>query len=630
MKKSLFLLLLIPFLGFAQIPAGYYDGTAGLTGYALKTKLHEIISAKHYAYNYSNVTGFYATTDIDNYYEYDGTILDIYSENPVGPEAYNYTPLQITGTASAEGQGFNREHGMPQSTYYGVYPMYSDIHYLIPADAYINQRRSNYPYARNTGNNKLFSNGSKLGNSTTPGYSNLVYEPIDEFKGDVARYLLYFVTRYEGSLKSFNYQLSTSPLDGSEEKGYADWYITMLKDWAALDPVSQREIDRNNAVYAIEKNRNPFIDNPAWINMIWSVTADAIAPQAPQNLASDGVGESFVKLTWQPIADADFLGYHVFKDGNYIGFTKTTNFVADRLAPNTSYNFTVKAYDKGYLLSPESNTAAISTTGADTLAKDLMITKYIEGTTSSATNQSNTAIEIMNKTGHDINLNNYHLSIQFKGSGTTYYFSGSYMLEGKIGPGERKVIISPFANFPNYTVAEADFVTAAPPLTYTGTQYVELAYATKYLKTVSTNNHDIYYTTVDAVGFKDTSNTLGNQSLYRNTDVTDPNTTFTISEWTQHPNDYTVDLGADSVLNVVEFAKQSELFIYPNPAQNELFLKGNDLERITTAKIYDASGKLVLSENQPFKNKKSLNISKLNTGIYFLQVDGQSLKFIKK
>lgn len=619
----------MPFFSLAQIPTGYYDGTSGLTGYALKNKISQIISAKHYAYNYSDVTDFYATTDIDNIYENDGTILDIYSENPTGPDAYSYTPTQIVGTASAEGQGFNREHGMPQSTYYGVYPMYSDMNYLIPADAYINQRRSNYPYARNNGNNRLFSNGSKLGNSTTPGYSNLVYEPIDEFKGDVARYLLYFVTRYEGSLKSFNHQLSTCPLDGSEEKGYEDWYITMLKEWNTLDPVSPREINRNNAIFNIEKTRNPFIDHPEWVNMIWSETADAIAPQAPALLINNGIGESFVKLSWQQIADTDFLGYQVFQNGNYIGYTKTTNFVADRLTPNTTYNFTVRAYDKGYLQSVDSNVLSVSTVGADILAKDLMITKYIEGSTNSGSNQSNSAIEIMNKTGHDVVLNNYHLSIQFKGTGTTYYFSGSYMLEGTLAPNERKVIINPFASFPNYTVDQANFVTAAPPLTFTGTQYVELAYATKYLKTVSTNNYDIYYTTVDAIGFKDTSNTLNNQSLYRNMDVTDPRSDFTISEWTQHPNDYTVDLGTDSVLNVIEFANENQFIIYPNPAQNEIFLKGNDLQKITDVKIYDATGRLLLSEIAPFRNKKSINISKLNVGVYYLQVAGKNLKFIK-
>lgn len=631
MKKLLLLYLLVPLLSFAQIPAGYYNGTSGLSGYALKSKLHEIISVKHYAYNYSNVTGFYATTDIDNYYENDGSILDIYSENPTGADAYNYTPTQITGTASAEGQGFNREHGMPQSTYYSVYPMYSDMHYLIPTDAYINQRRSNYPYARNNGNNRVFLNGSKIGNSTTPGYSNLVYEPLDEFKGDVARYLLYFVTRYEGSLKSFNYQVSTSPLDGSEEKGYADWYITLLKEWNTLDPVSQKEIDRNNAVFGIEKTRNPFIDHPEWVNEIWSVTADNIAPQAPQNLVDNGVGASFIKLTWQASTDTDLLGYQIFQNGKYIGYTKGTTFVADRLLPSTAYNFTVKAYDKAFLQSIDSNTATITTIASDGFAKDLMITKYIEGTTNFGTSQFNNAIEIINKTGHEVILNNYHLSTQLKNTSTnSYYFSESYMLEGVIAPDERIVIINPFANFSSYNVPEAKYVTAAPPLSYTGTQYVELAYATKYLKTVSTNNHAISYTTVDALGFKGVDNTLANQSLYRNTDVINPNSTFTLAEWTQHPNDYTVDLGTNSTLNVEEILVDNPFIIYPNPVDNQLFLKGNNLNKVANVKIYEASGKLLFSENTPFKNKNYLNISKLNVGVYYLQIENKTLKFIKK
>ena len=153
--------------------------------------------------------------------------------------------------------------------------MYSDIHYLIPADAYINQKRSNYPYARNNGENITYTNGSKLGKSTTPGYTNTVYEPIDEFKGDVARYLLYFATRYEGNLNVYNYLLSTSPLDGTEEKAYEDWYITMLKDWNALDPVSQKEIDRNNGIQATQGNRNPFIDYPCLAEYLWGNSKDA-------------------------------------------------------------------------------------------------------------------------------------------------------------------------------------------------------------------------------------------------------------------------------------------------------------------------------------------------------------------
>ena len=90
--------------------------------------------------------------------------------------------------------------------------------------------------------------------------------------------------RYEGHLGNNNYLLATSPLDGNEERGFEDWYINLLKDWNALDPVSQRELDRNNAVYSIQNVRNPFIDHPEWVNMIWSEIPDAIAPQAPSNL----------------------------------------------------------------------------------------------------------------------------------------------------------------------------------------------------------------------------------------------------------------------------------------------------------------------------------------------------------
>jgi predicted extracellular nuclease len=112
-----------------------------------------------------------------------------------------------------------------------------------------------------------------------------------------------------------------------------------------------------------------------------------------------------------------------------------------------------------------------------------MITKYIEGTS------NNKAIEITNLTGHDVDLSNYFLRIQLKG--TSYYFSDAYELEGKLNSGQSIVIINPYATLSNYSISQANFITNSPPLTYTGSQYVELAYGKKYLKTVSTNNYDM-------------------------------------------------------------------------------------------------------------------------------------------
>lgn len=625
MKKLFLLFLYFPVFFYAQIPSGYYTGTEGLTGYALKSKIHEIISRQVFSYNYSQIGPMYQYTDLDKYYENDNTVLDIYSEKPNAAEAYNYDLTQNIGSASAEGQGWNKEHGMPQSTYYGIYPMYSDMHYLIPADAYINQRRSNYPYARNNGESMVYSNGSKLGRSTTPGYANTVYEPIDEFKGDVARYLLYFVTRYEGNLNNYNHLLSTSPLDGTEERGYEDWYITMLKEWNALDPVSQREIDRNNAIYAIENVRNPFIDHPEWVNVIWDESQDTVVPQTPSNLSVSSVGESFVALSWPPVSDADILGYKVYVNGTFVKNAKTNTVVVDRLLPSTSYTFTVKAYDKGYLLSNESNAVLATTLVADGFAKDLMITKYIEGTTSSSTDIYNNALEITNLTGHNVDLGNYYLNILYKGSTS---FSDAYELEGTLANGQSVVIIHPKSNFTGFSPVQARFVTNSTPLTFTGSQYIELSYGTKYLKTVSTNNYEMAYTTVDAVGYKVGSDTFGNMSLYRNHNVSDPNINFTLSEWTQYPSNYVEGLG--SFLSSVEAERPKyDVSIYPNPVENTLYVEGKDLNKIPNVQIFDITGKIILDIKNPFINNNEIDVRTLSKGLYFIKINDKSLKFLK-
>ena len=88
MKKLLFFAIL-PLVNFAQIPSGYYDGTTGLTGYALKSKVHDIISKKVYSYTYDDLKTLHGITDLDKYYENDNTLLDIYSEKPNAADAYN-------------------------------------------------------------------------------------------------------------------------------------------------------------------------------------------------------------------------------------------------------------------------------------------------------------------------------------------------------------------------------------------------------------------------------------------------------------------------------------------------------------------------------------------------------------
>lgn len=620
MKKLLFPLLLISSYFVAQIPAGYYDGTAGLTGYALKSKLHDIISAKNINWHYGDLTNYYNQTDLDKYYDHDATnttiLLDIYSEIPTGPDSYEYTTANIIGSAGSEGLGWNREHMMPQSTFYSNYPMYSDMFYVVPTDARINQLRSNYPYGI-VGSTiyYTFTNTSRIGNCAIPGvtYTGRVYEPINEFKGDVARSLLYFAVRYEGKLGTFNFNNNanpasdTNPLDGTEERSYDPAYIAMLLQWHNQDPVSQREIDRNNAVYTLQKNRNPFIDNPAWVNTIWGQTPDAAAPETPTNLAVTQNSAYFTTLSWAPSSSTDVIGYKIYQNGTLVGATKNTTFSIDHLTPSTTYNFTVKAYDNGYLLSPDSNTVSTTTMTSDIYAKDLFVSKYLEGTS------NNKGLEITNKTGHPVNLSDYRLSIQFP-SGGNYYFPDPYELEGIVQNNETFVVLHPDANFSCYTINQAKFVTAAPQMTFSGSQYLELRYKNS---------------TVDAIGVSSTNNssTLGNVSLYRKASVNQPNTSFNISEWDSYASNYCQNLGTLSASDVI--LAGNEFKIYPNPVYDHIFVNGK-VENVKSAQILDFSGKLIYSENLPFKNKKNIAVQNLTAGSYLLKLDERVYQFIKK
>ncbi|MDO3423599.1 endonuclease [Chryseobacterium sp. APV1] len=621
MKKILLPIILISSYFAAQAPAGYYDGTTGLTGYALKSKLHDIISAKNINWHYGDLTNYYNQTDLDKYYDYGPSnttiLLDMYSEIPTGPDAYEYTTANIIGSASAEGQGWNREHMMPQSTFYSNYPMYSDLFYVVPTDARINQLRSNYPYGI-VGSTiyYTFTNSSRIGNCAIPGitYTGRVYEPINEFKGDVARSLLYFAVRYEGKLGTFNFNNNanpasdTNPLDGTEERAFDPAYIAMLLQWHQQDPVSQREIDRNNAVYGIQKNRNPFIDNPSWVNTIWGQTPDAVVPQTPTNLTVAQNSAYFATLSWTPSTSIDVIGYKIYQNGTLVGATKNSTFTADHLTPSTAYTFTVKAYDNGYLLSPDSNTASVTTLASDVYAKDLMVTKYLEGTS------NNKGIEITNKTGHPVNLSDYRLSIQFS-SGTNYYFVDPYELEGTVQNNETFVVLNPDANFSCYTINQAKFVTAAPQMTYSGSQYLELRYKSS---------------TVDAIGVSGTNNSsvLGNVSLYRKSNISQPTTTFTISEWDSYASNYCQSLGTLATAEAI-LAQNNEFKIYPNPVNDHVFVSGKT-ENIKSAQILDLSGKVIYTEQNPFKNKKGISVQNLSTGTYLLKIDDKIYQFIKK
>ena len=197
----------------------------------------------------------------------DGKIWDMYSN------ITSYTPGN-TGGNSKEGAGYNREHSFPASWFGDKNPMKSDLNHVYPTDAFINNMRSNMPFGETKNPTKTSANGfSKVGPCSYPGYSGKVFEPNDEYKGDFARTYFYMVTCYEEKLSDWYKNNSSTPvtavLDGKAYPGLKAWQLEMLMKWAKNDPVSEKEIARNNAVYEYQTNRNPFIDYPGLEEYIW-------------------------------------------------------------------------------------------------------------------------------------------------------------------------------------------------------------------------------------------------------------------------------------------------------------------------------------------------------------------------
>lgn len=258
----------------AQIPNGYYDDAEGLEGYELKSALKNIING-HTVLSYGSLSDYYIQMDKDLYYENDQSVLDIYSERPNGPDSYNYGfgNGDRCGNYSGEGDCWNKEHIFPQGFFNEQLPMRTDLHQVLPTDGYVNGRRSNYPFGKVGSATWTSTNGSKVGSCSTPGHSGTCFEPIDEFKGDIARIMFYFATRYENEVTSNSWDNpngdNNNPLNGTNDQVYEDWFVDIMLQWHHEDPVSEKEIFRNNKIYQIQHNRNPFVDNPQWVDAIW-------------------------------------------------------------------------------------------------------------------------------------------------------------------------------------------------------------------------------------------------------------------------------------------------------------------------------------------------------------------------
>lgn len=253
------LLLFIPLLNVAQIPPGYYYSAYYIYGESKRQALHDIID-DHTQINYSNLWSQFTTTDEDD--NNANLVYDIYSYSSSG-SSYTYTfGTNQCGNYNSEGDCYNREHTVPKSWFNDAMPMYSDLFHVYPTDGYVNGLRSNYSYGETNNPSNSTTNGSLIGPCSYPGCSGTIFEPSDEFKGDLARTYFYMATRYMDVCASWTGDMFSG-------NNLSAWAEDMLMDWHLQDPVSAKEIERNNDIYGIQGNRNPYIDHPEWVEQIW-------------------------------------------------------------------------------------------------------------------------------------------------------------------------------------------------------------------------------------------------------------------------------------------------------------------------------------------------------------------------
>ncbi|KRD12665.1 endonuclease I [Flavobacterium sp. Root901] len=611
MKKNYFLLLLLCVtMGFAQIPSGYYNTATG-TGYTLKTQLYNIIKG-HTDNGYAGLYTTYQTSDVDNFYENDGTVLDMYSENPSGTDPYNYSTgsTQRCGNYSAEGDCYNREHIIPQSVFNEQSPMVADAHFITPTDGKVNGIRSNYPHGTVASATYTSQNGSKLGSSSVSGYSGTVFEPINAFKGDIARMYFYFATRYENTVSGYSYAM----FNGTSSQVFTTAFLNMLLAWNAQDPVSAREIARNNAVYARQGNRNPYIDHPEYVNQIWGGTSgsgDTTAPSAPTSLASTSKTASSITLSWNASTDnVGVTGYDVYANSVLKTTVSGVTATITGLTASTAYSIYVKAKDAAGNASASSNTISVTTNSSGTgTATDLIFSEYIEGS------GNNKALEIANNTGNSVSLSAYTIKKQTNGAGS---WSTGLPLSGTLTTGSKFVIVNSSISSTCFSTSAANISTTATELTFNGNDAVGLFKNGVLIDIIGTFNGG-------------TANFAIDVTLRRKSTVTSPSTTFNLSsQWDSYTTDTCNNLASKISRPIQEKVVElsDEIVVFPNPSNGIFNIVLDNSNSLYSIEIFSFSGQKVFEKQNT--TDSVVSVSHLSSGIYFVKIEKDSKTTFKK
>ncbi len=374
MKKLLYTLLFILFVTpfYGQTIPSYYNGLdLTKTGMPLFNELAIRIQSTHSGIPYtgSPVDVWDACKQADEDPDISTNVLLIYGyDDTDGDVTTDRTRLKTLQDTGGTGTGvWNREHVFAKSLAVPILTTTdpgpgTDVYNLHAVDRSRNSSRSN----------RKFTDGSG-----TPSYiesTNGGWFPGDEWKGDVARSVMYMYMEYHGDgsqisqTQCFPTSVGFGTVNTIDPK-----MIDLFLQWNVEDPVSPFEAKRNETLAGIQENRNPFIDNPYLATLIWGgLTAedkwnmggssDTEAPTTPTNLVASNITDKTFDVTWTPSTDnVAVYDYLIYLDGTYLQTSATTSTSLTNLSPNTSYNVTIKARDAASNLSPASSAVTVTT-----------------------------------------------------------------------------------------------------------------------------------------------------------------------------------------------------------------------------------------------------------------------------
>ncbi len=571
---------IISLFAFAQSAPSYYSGVNfSKTGNALKTELATLITTTHTkTISYSELQTLMKSSDVDP--QNPANLLLIYGSQSSGTHQRS-RPI---------GGSWNREHVYAKSKgtpNLGTSGPGADGHHLRPADNTLNSTRGSL----------LFDDGT---GATAYKTSRGGWYPGEEWKGDVARILMYMYVRYNTRCLPLNITMNPST--------YASDFPDILLKWNIEDPVSDFERQRNNVVAQTQGNRNPFIDNAYLATVIWGgpaaqntwpdtfnggTTADSEAPTVPTNLTVTGITSSSVSLSWTASTDnVGVSGYDVYVDNVFKTSVSSTSATVTGLASSTTYVFYVVARDAAGNKSNNSDTVEAKTPGPGNPGEPETTCGTEDFETIPATNSSYLERQWVNKgitwtatnarTDKQIHIdgdNNRAICLR-KGVLTSSTISGG------IGSLTVKTYL-PFSDSEgSYTLKINGVVKGQIP----------------YSKTAKT------YTINDI-------NVDGNVIIELVDTVTSNRVSFDNLSWTCYSKMAVNDPAS----------KNQKLTVYPNPVKNgELYING--IGKNETVQIYNANGQLVqvISAN----NNEKISLRKLSKGIYFVKTKAGSSKII--